>query len=84
MTFQVTNLGIVDLGTVDLGSAIVKRKIITIPEGVSSSDNTTTTTIGVDINNLNIYNKIILLKSQVKHVIKREIQPIVKLLSNPY
>ena len=78
MTFQVTNLGTVDLGTV-----IVKRKIITIPEGVSSSANTTTTTIGVDINNLNIYNRTILLEDRVKHVIKREIQPIVKLLSNP-
>ena len=83
MTFQVTNLAIVNLGTVDLGTAIVKRKIITIPEGVSSSDNTTTTTIGVDINNLNIYNRTILLEDRVKHVIKREIQQIVKLLSNP-
>ena len=82
MTFQVTNLAIVNLGTVDLGTDIVKRKIITIPEGVSSSDNTTTTTIGVDINNLNIYNRTILLEDRVKHVIKREIQQIVKLLSN--
>ena len=61
MTIQVTNLGIIDLGTVDLGKTVVKRKIITIPGGVASFANTTTSTVGVDINNLNIYNRTILL-----------------------
>ena len=84
MTVQVINLGIIDLGTVDLGKNVVKRKIITIPGRVGNLVNTAISTVGVDINNLNIYNKTILLKGQVKHVIKREIQPIVKLLSNPY
>ena len=61
MTIQVTNLGIIDLGTVDLGKTVVKRKIITIPGVVASCANTTTSTVGVDINNLNIYNRTILL-----------------------
>ena len=73
MIIQVINLGIVDLGI-----TIVKRKIITIPGGVASLANTTTSTIGVDINNLNIYNKTIWLEDQVKHIIKRDIQPTVK------
>ena len=62
----------------------MKWKIINILGGVASLANSTISTVGVDINNLNIYNKTILLKGQVKHVIKREIQPIVKGLSNPY
>ena len=49
---QITNLGI---GTVDLGTTVVKRKIITIPEGVTSLANTTTFTVGIDINNFKIY-----------------------------
>ena len=61
MTIQVTNLGIIDLGIVDLGKTVVKRKIITIPGGVPSFAITTTSTVGVEINNLNIYNRTILL-----------------------
>ena len=60
MIIQVTNLSIIDLGTVDLGKTVVKRKIITFPGGVASFANTTTSTVGVDINNLNIYNRTIL------------------------
>ena len=82
MSIQVTNLVIIDLGTVYLGKTVVKWKIINIPGGVASFSNTTISTVGVDINNLNIYNRTILLEDRVKHVIKREIQQIVKLLSN--
>ena len=70
MSIQVTNLGIIDLGTVYLGKTVVKWKIINIPGGVASLDNTTISTVGVDINNLNIYNKTIWLEDQVKHIIK--------------
>ena len=73
MSIQATNLGIIDLG-----KTVVKWKIINIPGGVASFSNTTISTVGVDINNLNIYNKTILLKGQVKHIIKRDIQPTVK------
>ena len=78
MNIQVSNLGIADLGTVYLGKMVVKRKIITIPGGVASFANTTISNVGVDINNLNIYNRNFLIKDQVKLVIKREIQPTVK------
>ena len=78
MSIQVTNLGIIDLGTVYLGKTVVKWKIINIPGGVASFSNTTISTVGVDINNLNIYNKTIWLEDQVKHIIKRDIQPTVK------
>ena len=61
MSIQVTNLGIIDLGTVYLGKTVVKWKIINIPGGVASFANTTTSNVGVDINNLNIYNRTILL-----------------------
>ena len=44
MIIQVTNLGIVDLGT-----TIVKRKIITIPEGVTSLANKTTSTVDITL-----------------------------------
>ena len=54
MSIQVTNLGIIDLG-----KTVVKWKIINIPGGVTSLANTTISTVGVDINNLNIYNKTI-------------------------
>ena len=81
---QVSNLGIVDLGTVNLGTTVVKRKIITISEGVAILANTTTSTAIVNINNLNIYNRTILLEDLVIHFIKREIQNLLKLLSNPY
>ena len=81
---QVTNLGTIDLGTVDLGTTYVeKRKSITIPGGIASLAKTTTTTVGVDINTLNIYNRTTLLKDQVQHIIKREIQPIVKTIIKP-
>ena len=76
MSIQVTNLGIIDLGTVYLGKTVVKWKIINIPGGVASLDNTTISTVGVD--NLNIYNKTIWLEDQVKHIIKRDIQLTVK------
>ena len=76
VSIQVTNLGIIDLGTVYLGKTVVKWKIINIPGGVASLDNTTISTVGVD--NLNIYNKTIWLEDQVKHIIKRDIQPTVK------
>ena len=49
MSIQATNLGIIDLG-----KTVVKWKIINIPGGVASLAN-----VGVDINNLNIYNKTI-------------------------
>ena len=73
MSIQVTNLGIIDLG-----KTVVKWKIINIPGGVASLSNTTISTVGADINNLNIYNKTIWLKDQIKHIIKRDIQPTVK------
>ena len=78
VTIQVTNLGIIDLGTVDLGKIVVKWKIITIPGRVGNLVNTAISTVGVDINNLNIYNRTILVENQVKHIIKREIQSIAK------
>ena len=56
MSIQATNLGIIDLG-----KTVVKWKIINIPGGVASFANTTTSTVGIDINNLNIYNRTILL-----------------------
>ena len=55
-TIQVANLGIVDLGI-----TVFKRKIITILGGVGSLANTITSNVGADINNLNIYNRNILL-----------------------
>ena len=78
MTIQVTNFGIIDLGTVDLGKTVVKRKIITIPGRVARLANTTISTFGVDIHNLIIYNRTILLEDQVKYIIKRDIEPNVK------
>ena len=54
VTIQVNNLCIVDLGTVDLGTTVVIIKIITIPGGVASLANTTSFTVGININNLNI------------------------------
>ena len=84
VTIQVTNLGIVDLGTVDLGTTIVKRKIITIPGGVASLANATISTVGVNINNLNIYNRTILLENQVKYILKEKSNQLLKLLSYPY
>ena len=87
---QVTNLGTVNLGTVDLGTTVVdqgttvvKRKSITIPGGIASLAKTTTSTVGVDIKSLNIYNRTTLLQDQVQHIIKREIQPIVKTIIKP-
>ena len=55
---QVTNLGVTDLGTqvIDQGTTVIKRKSITIPGGIASLAKTTTSTVGVDINSLNIYN----------------------------
>jgi len=79
VTIQVTNLGIVDLG-----KTVIKRKIISIPGGVASLANTTTSTIGFDIDNLNIYNRTIFLKDQVKQFIKREIQPTVNTIIISY
>ena len=73
MSIQATNLGIIDLG-----KTVVKWKIINIPGGVAIFANTKISTVGVDINNLNIYNKTIWLEDQVKHIIKRDIQPTVK------
>ena len=73
MSIQATNLGIIDLG-----KTVVKWKIINIPGGVAIFANTNSSAVGVTINNLNIYNKTILLKGQVKHIIKRDIQPTVK------
>ena len=92
---QVTNLGTVNLGTVNLGTVdlgttvvdqgttVVKRKSITIPGGIASLAKTTTSTVGVDIKSLNIYNRTTLLQDQVQHIIKREIQPIVKTIIKP-
>ena len=79
MTIQVANLGIVDLG-----KTVVKRKTITIPVGIPSLANKTTSTVGIDINNLNIYNRTILLEEQVIHIIKREIQPTVNTIIISY
>ena len=73
MSIQATNLGIIDLG-----KTVVKWKIINIPGGVAIFANTKISTVGVDINNSNIYNKTIWLEDQVKHIIKRDIQPTVK------
>ena len=56
-----TNFGIVDLSTVDWDTTVVKRKIITIPGGIACLSKTITSTAGVEINNLNIYNRTILL-----------------------
>ena len=72
MTIQIINLGVFDLGTVDLGTTVVKERLFV------NLANTITCTIGFDINNLNIYNRTILLEDQVKHIIKRDIQPTVK------
>ena len=49
VTIQVNNLCILDLGT-----TVVIIKIITIPGGVASLANTTSFTVGININNLNI------------------------------
>ena len=68
MTIQVTYLCIIDLGIVDLGITVVKRKIITIPGGVASLDNTTIST--VDVDNLNIYNKTIHSKTKLNILLK--------------
>ena len=73
MSIQVTNLDFIDLGR-----TFVKWKIINIPGGVASLAASTISTVGVDINNLNIYYRTILLEDQVKHIIKRDIQPTVK------
>ena len=79
VTIQVSNLGIVDLGTI-----VVKRKIITIPGGVASLVKTITSTAGVEIYILNIYNRTILLENQVKHILKEKSNQLLKLLSYPY
>ena len=71
------SIQIINLGIIDLGKTVVKWKIINIPWGVASLANTIST-VGVNINNLNIYNKTIWLEDQVKHIIKRDIQPTVK------
>ena len=54
MSIQVTNLGIIDLGTFYLGKTVVIIKIITIPGGVASLANTTSSTVRINIDNLNI------------------------------
>ena len=83
MSIQVTNLGIIDLGTVYLGKTVVKWKIINIPGGVASLANSTISTVGVDINNLNIYNKTIWLEDQLNILLKEISNQLLKLLSNP-
>ena len=80
MSIQVTNLGIIDLGTVYLDKTVVKWKIINIPGGVASLDNTTISTVGVDINNLNIYNKTIWLEDQLNILLKEISNQLLKLL----
>ena len=56
---KVVDLGVKDLGTtvIDQGTTVVKRKSITIPGGIASLAKTTTSTVGVDINSLTIYNR---------------------------
>jgi hypothetical protein len=84
VSIQVTNLDIIDLDTANLGKTVVKWKIINIPGGVAIFANTKISTVGVDINNLNIYNRTILLENQVKHILKEKTNQLLKLLSYPY
>ena len=58
MSIQATNLG----------KTVVKWKIINIPGGVASLDNTTISTVGVD--NLNTYNKTIHSKTKLNILLK--------------
>ena len=58
----------------------IKWKIINIPGGVASLDNTTISTVGVD--NLNIYNKTIHSKTKLNILLKEISNQLLKLLSN--